>query len=30
MYLEVKMQQNGRNKVFRCKQATNEVSLIFL
>ena len=28
MYLEVKMEQNGRNKVFRGKQTTSKVSLM--
>ena len=30
MYLEVKMTQNHRNKLFRAKQTTSKVSLKFL
>ena len=30
MHLEVKMPENGRNKVFRSKQSPNKVPLLFL
>ena len=30
MHLEVKIPQNGRNKVFRGKQTTSKVPLVFL
>ena len=30
MYLEVKMPQNDRKKIFRDKQTTNKVPLMFL